>query len=258
MVYILNLQMERYTSLLLESVGSMTLSGSLLEFTANSYDIMMNFGMSDSHSLRKKFMKLCKESSLDANAIFFIYFLAARVRRKSRVMDALSKMPSSVTGTEWFTKARNFIATKMVDWVSDETAGSFALIHLPQTNPSWTILAVIMMTMAETDETVVVKAVGAHQVFAQLNIDSALQSANKKEMMSFWNDQVKRRDKTGAAGFDEAIYATQAADKYPLLDLNMKEVKAANGVYTYGEVVSYVRTTRKQIAGSTHKSPIQF
>jgi hypothetical protein len=137
----------------------------------------------------------------------------------------------------------NFI----VQYTSQESNKKFAAVHLPTTMPGLDIMLTALVTDDKVEE--VENKIFTKQTFAQININSELQTINKAAQQMFWDNIIKSSKNEARKSkmvdedlkFHESYYNTSAADKYNLVDIKMKEIKPSdekNG-YTKEEIVSW-------------------
>jgi hypothetical protein len=221
---------------------------SLIEDGADIWDM---FGKKNSHLLRAKLFKLFADKKVPGDSILMIFFFFAVIKNKTRVLNSFDELPDTMKANSSTIKAKEFIQDSLVQYTTQETAKKFAVVHLPTTSPGLDI----MLTALICQETEIEAKIYSKQTFAQLNLNDELQAINKTQQTMFWNNTVKsskneaRKNKgvTEDLKFHEDYYNTSAADKYLLVDLNLKEVNpsAPEVGYTKADILAWYKTLIK-------------
>jgi len=233
-----------------EVVKGMMASKDLLKLIIANRSAFTSFGKKNSHILRKKLTDLMVAEELSMDAQFMLYFFCSLMKNKTRVLQAITKLPEEFTGSVWFTELEEFIKDHMVQFPNEETEDKFAMIHLPATNPPLTLFC-YLLSLPDEDKTY--DNLISQQTFAQIDLSLEVQEENKEKMEDFWNTQItktsnKSNEKAFAKKlekgdmFDEAIYANQEADKYILLGVDFKDfpMKDEELGYSKGDIESYI------------------
>jgi hypothetical protein len=245
-------------------VSKMIPSNELKSFLAENRGSFTDFGKKNSHILRAKLERLMKDAELPKDAQFMLHFFASLMKRKNRMLAGLEKLEETLSDKEWFEPLQNFVNDYLVDFPDEESQESFALIHLPATNPP---LIILCWALSMRKEDVTYDNFLSQQVAAQINLSEEVQSEQKDKMIIFWNETVtktsrmknqKEFEKKRAAGrvFDEAIYKNQENDKYLLLGKDFKTVVPADEEvgYTEDEIKAYLLTLSGEEKKTTKKS----
>jgi hypothetical protein len=244
-----------------EALKSISLSDQTLEAISKDIDFWNTFGKKDSHLLRAKLFKLFRDSKIDHDTIFMVFFFFSVVKNKTRVMESMDNLPEELKALPIVTRAKDFIRDKLVQYVSQESSKNFAVVHLPTTMPGVDLLATAYHTRSTTEA--MEKNIFEKQTFTQMHINAELQAINKKAQENFWNNIVttsknqarNTKQVSETLKFHEQYYNTSAADKYYLIDHDFKEIKPSdltNG-YTKKEIVAWFNGVKEHQKKKTGK-----
>ncbi|GBG77078.1 hypothetical protein CBR_g23404 [Chara braunii] len=150
------------------------------------------------------------------------------MNRTDRAKKSMELAPDSFKALKGYSEAMSFMRHVMVDFPEEEEEGTFALIHLPVTNPGLTLLC---WAFTRDDKERTVDNLLKQQVATQLFLEDRVQDRQKAFMVEFGtnvatssrrgtshNDWfLKRRSELGNTAFDEGIYNNQKRDKYMLI-----------------------------------------
>jgi len=220
-----------------DALSAMNISSSIMGLVTSQRDIWMTFGKKNSHLLRAQLFKMFEEAKMTQEGKFMIFYFFAMIKNHGRVLAAMDNLPQDFKSEKWFKEVQTFIKNKLVQYVSQERNGKFAVVHLPTTMPGLDILCFSMATdgdMKNIDEII------KRQCFAQLDLDEDLQAENKAAQMNFWENEVTRSNNDNKSafkkGFQEDFYNTSAGDKYCLLNLKMQERTIPPGGYSKSDL----------------------
>lgn len=207
-----------------KALEAISISDSIIKYVRDNRDVWTTFGKKNSHLLRAQLFRMYESATLQKEEIFMIHFFFSVIKNRDRVLNALNNMEQSEKSKSWYTKVHNFIDKKLVQYVSQEKNGKFAVVHLPTTMPGLDLLCTVMTmkgTNEEFDELV------GKQTFAQLNLSEELQNENKEKQRTFWEKTIsgsRNPDQNSyKAGFVEEFYNNSAGDKYNLITLKGAE-----------------------------------
>lgn len=223
----------------------MTLSKSLAKFIKENSKVWPNFGKKDSHLYRAELMEKMSERNLSQEAKTMVYFFAAVIKNKARIIKAMETMPGDVKKEEWFYPVRDFYTISTEQYVTKaEKSGRFPVVNIPSTNPGLDVLFGLMI-MPSGDRTV--ENLSFRTTFSQLNLDTDMQALAKKGYEHYWNNVVKgtkNDDKPEVPMMREDYYKNPESDKYNLLDVNLNQVKPENKSkgFTREELNSYIKS----------------
>lgn len=219
-----------------KALEKINISDSLVKYIRDKRSVWTTFGKKNSHLLRAQLFRMYESANLKADEIFMIHFFFSVIKNQGRVKTAMDNMEQSDKSKNWYKKVYEFIDKKLVQYVSQEKNGKFAVVHLPTTMPGLDILCTAL-TMENTEEDF--EELIGKQTFAQLNLDSDMQARNKEKQRTFWTNVVqgsRNPDQSATkSGFVEEFYNTSAGDKYNLIDLNNKEVEPSDSDEGFNE-----------------------
>jgi len=236
-------------------VSKMTPSKELKKFLESNRGAFVDFGKKNSHILRAKLEKIMEKEELPKDSQFMLHFFAAMMKRKNRMLMGLDKMSDDIKELSWFEPLVNFINDSCVDFPDEEDSDSFALIHLPATNPP---LILLCWAMASNKEDLTYENFLSQQVAAQINLSEEVQAEQKEFMRKFWEETVTRtsrakyqkefeKKRNSGNAFDEQIYKNQENDKYLLLNKLFKTSKPSDITtgYTKQEILTWLTSFGK-------------
>lgn len=210
----------------------------------------VDFGKKNSHILRKKLHDLFVKAGLTRDGQFLLYFLCSIMKKKERLRLGMKKLEDKFSTVPAWAELELFIDNFTVNFPDQETDESFALVHLPATNPPMVLICLAMATLPQ-DWTY--EMVSSQQVFAQLNLSPEVQLENKAHIKRFWEvtvtktthtSNVKRFEEARTQGvlFDESIYRNQENDKYLLVNDHFNTVQPADPAlgYTKEEIIHWM------------------
>jgi len=207
-----------------KALESVTISQQLVNYIRENRDVWTTFGKKNSHLLRAQLFRMYETENMKPEEIFMIHFFFSVIKNRDRVKQALDNMSQADKSKAWYRKVYQFIDKKLVQYVSQEKNGKFAVVHLPTTMPGLDILCTVL-TMKGTDEEF--EELIGKQTFAQLNLSADLQAENKEKQKQFWENMVNssRNPDQNAykSGFVEEFYKNSASDTYNLINLNSSE-----------------------------------
>jgi hypothetical protein len=225
-----------------DALQAMNINKSIISTITAQRSVWMTFGKKNSHLLRAQLYKMFEDSHLTQESKFMVHFFFAMIKNHKRVMDAMENLPQTVKSETWFTQTFRFIKDKLVQYVSQEKNGKFAVVHLPTTMPGLDILCFAMATDGKDSN---VEEIIKRQCFAQLDLEEELQAENKSAQMDFWENQVKKSNNTNAnafkQGFQEDFYNTSASDKYSLLNIKLQELAVPPGGYSRSDIEKWYK-----------------
>jgi len=234
-----------------EHLKSVSVTSETLNLIEGGAEIWDMFGKKNSHLLRAKLFKLFSEKKVPGDAILMIFFFFSVIKNKTRVLNSFDELPDSMKANPSTIKAKEFIQDTLVQYTTQETAKKFAVVHLPTTSPGLDI----MLSALICQESELEAKIYSKQTFAQLNLNAELQAINKTHQTVFWNNVVKSskneaRKSKGVSEdlkFHEDYYNTSAADKYLLIDLDLKEVQpsAPEVGYTKDDILKWFQNLKK-------------
>lgn len=208
-----------------KALESISFSDSLIKYIRDRKDLWGTFGKKNSHLLRAKLFKMFEAAKLSHEEIFMIFFFFSVIKNRTRVKEAMENMEMADKNQKWYKKVYEFIDKKLVQYVSEEKNGKFAVVHLPTTMPGLDILCTVL-TLDDSDEDF--EMLIGKQTFAQLKLSADLQDTNKEKQRAFWENVVnKTRNPDSSAfkqGFVEEFYENSASDDYKLISLEGNEV----------------------------------
>lgn len=220
-----------------DALEGLKISNDVMKVITSQRDIWMTFGKKNSHLLRAQLFKMFEDAKLTAEGRFMIFYFFAMIKNKNRVLDAMDNLTQQIKSEKWFKEVQTFIKTKLVQYVSEEKNGKFAVVHLPTTMPGLDILS---FALASDGSLKVVDEIIKRQCFAQLDLDDDLQAENKAGQIAFWDNIVRKSNNSNQSafkqGFQEEFYNTSAGDKYCLLDQKLAEVTVPPGGYSKSDV----------------------
>lgn len=219
-----------------KALEAISMPDNLIKYIRSNREIWTTFGKKNSHLLRAQLFKMYEAAHLKPEEIFMIHFFFSVIKNRDRVKQAMDNMSQEDKGKSWFKKVYDFIDKKLVQYVSQEKNGKFAVVHLPTTMPGLDLLCTVL-TMEGTDEEF--EELIGKQTFAQLNLSSELQAKNKEKQRAFWENTVKgTRNPDQSAyktGFVEDFYNNSAGDKYKLVHIANMEVDPEDSDVGYTE-----------------------
>lgn len=173
----------------------------------------------------------------------------ALITNQRRLLHSITKVGSTTTGVALSNPLRitpvqlgNFFTTLSAEWVQDEVVGStFATTHVASAFPSHTVL---IHSLAYDYRTM--RELLSCRYVHQLHVDQNIVGISRLVSKVCWSIRATRTNKetakvvqsaqavrncqatdptnppiTGTAGFHSDIFDTQAADLYPLMDLQV-------------------------------------
>jgi len=231
-------------------VSKMTPSKDLKKFLDANRGAFVDFGKKNSHILRAKLEKIMEKEELPKDSQFMLHFFAALMKRKNRMIMGLDKMSDEIKDLDWYEPLYNFVTDNCVDFPDEEDSDSFALIHLPATNPP---LILLCWVLASKREDVTYENFLSQQVSAQINLSEEVQAEQKEVMRKFWEETVTRtsrakfqkefeKKRNSGNAFDEQIYKNQENDKYLLLNKTFRTVRPTDMTegYTKHEILTWL------------------
>jgi len=208
-----------------KALEKINISDGLITYIRGNKERWGTFGKKNSHLLRVMLWRMYEAFGLSNDEIFMIHFFFSVIKNRNRVKTAMDNMEQSEKSKAWYNKVYQFIDKKLVQYVSEEKNGKFAVVHLPTTMPGLDLLCTVL-TYEGTDEEF--EQLIGKQTFAQLNLSPELQEKNKEMQIEFWNNTVqgtRNPDKEAhKTGFVEEFYKTSAGDKYNLINIKSQEV----------------------------------
>jgi len=228
-----------------KALDKISISQALVTYIRDKKDIWPTFGKKNSHLLRAQLFRMYEAAGLSSEEIFMIHFFFAVIKNRDRVKQAMENMEQEDKAKKWYKKVYDFIDKKLVQYVSQEKNGKFAVVHLPTTMPGLDLLCTALTMEKDTED---LSEIIGKQTFAQLDLDDDLQAKNKTAQIEFWNNTVKTtRNPDQSAqkvGFVEDFYNTSAGDTYFLVTIDGKEVEPDNlGTgYTEQEIYTWFKT----------------
>jgi hypothetical protein len=179
---------------------------------------MVDFGMMNSTSYRRKFFELTKD--LDGQERLMVVYLATGVKSKRRILEAIGRFKDE----KWYQGVRKFFMN-CVQYTSEvKGTGKMAVVHIPSCLPNIAAICFIKMGRA-----VSVKSFLENLWAAQLNLSAELKEEQKIWEKDFWNNQVKKGSSSYKQGFQEEFWLNKSSDKYSLLDQELREVVGEMG-----------------------------
>lgn len=234
---------------LLEVMKTMKLDQSLISFIKERKDEWGMFGKKNSHLYREQLMNMMRDAGLSAEAKLMVYFFFSVIKNQPRVLKAMDAFSQDIKMLVWFSQARDFIATKVTQYVSSaERQKKFPAVNIPPTNPGLDILLWCLMTK---DELRTLDNLKDRTTFCQLALNNEMQSLAKEGYQKFWNETVKGSQNPDAVTMNlptprmrEEFYANPASDRYPLIDISLKPLPPSTKEtgYTRLEIITYLES----------------
>lgn len=240
-----------------DALEGLKLSTGILGVITAQREIWMTFGKKNSHLLRAQLFKMFEDAKITSEGRFMIFYFFSMIKNKVRVLDAMENLPQTVKSEKWFKEVQTFIKNKLVQYVTEERNGKFAVVHLPTTMPGLDILSFAMATDGSESA---IENIIKRQCFAQLDLDDDLQAQNKAAQLTFWDTQVVKSNNANQTafkkGFQEDFYNTSAGDKYALLDVKLAEVEVPPGGYSKSDIESWYSRLfeNKEVARNSKKA----
>lgn len=216
------------TAPLAQCLSMISVSADLMAWLRSKEDLWASFGKMNSHQYRKDLMRRFMAAELTGQEQFMVYFLFSIIKNKDRVLKALDNMEAEDRNQAWFRNVRAFVDSNVTQYVSDVTRSKkFPAVNIPVTNPGMDILCWMIHSPVE-DHTVT--NASYRTTFTQLNLDEQMQTLAQIGYKAFWDSTVMRTknpDAKSDANFEkpeykEEYYLTSAADKYPLIFVDMQ------------------------------------
>lgn len=234
---------------LVEVMKTMKLDQSMVDFIKERRDEWPIFGKKNSHLYRAQLMKMMSDSGLTAEAKVMVYFFFAVIKNQSKVVKAMDNMPPDVKMLTWFSQARDFIGTRVTQYVSSaDKMKKFPAVNVPSTNPGLDILFWCLMTR-DADRTL--DNLKDRTTFCQLALNNEMQALAKTGYEKFWNETVRGSLNPDAVTMNlpvpkmrEEYYANPASDKYPLVNLELSTLPPSTKETGYNrlEIDTYLRS----------------
>lgn len=181
----------------------------------------VNFGQRTSHTYRRDFMKKTEKLSNDAR--IGIIFLFTAVKNKNRVLSESKNLSPVIY--PWLKEAVTFISTSMVQYVTEleRQPNAFAGVHVPHILPTVTTICWITQNSTMT---------AAHYIenlwACQMKLPKELKMLQYEWEKNFWDNTVtttRNKDiQSFQKGFQEQFWNTKAADAYPFITYDCREV----------------------------------
>jgi len=228
---------------------TMRLSGELIAFITERRDEWPLFGKKNSHLYRQQLVTMMTTAGLSPESRTMVYFFFAVIKNQPKVLKAMDSMPQDIKILAWFSQTRDFIATRVTQYVSSaERQKKFPAVNIPSTNPGLDIMLWCLMTR---DNQRTLENLKDRTTFCQLALNDEMQSMAKEGYRKFWDQTVKGSLNPDASVMNlprpmmrEEYYVNPASDRYPLISEGMAVLPPATreSGYTRNEVETYLRS----------------
>jgi hypothetical protein len=230
-----------------EALSMLSMSIELKNYIESKTAEWTNFGKMNSHIYRAMLMRMMAESGLTQEAKFMVFFFFSVIKNQPRILKAMDQMTAEEKAKPWFSATRDFIATKITQYVSAmNKTKKFPAVNIPGCNPGLDILNWCLIT-PKNDRTV--EVLKDRTTFCQLNLNDEMQTLAKVGYENYWNNIVKgtkNPDKESQTleepKMREEYYLNPASDKYNLIGVDLKEIPPMTNQsgYTRDELVRYM------------------
>lgn len=89
------------------------------------------FGKKDSHTYRVKLTRMLIADKMSESDIFALFYLVNAIKNKSRILEGLDNADEGFRKIPSMVRARAFLETRCVQYTSEVTRSTFAVIHIP-------------------------------------------------------------------------------------------------------------------------------
>lgn len=234
---------------LTKTMKLMRMSKEVEDFIVERREEWPVFGKKNSHLYREQLMESMESAGLGREAKLMVYFFFSVIKNQPRVLKAMDRMPEEVKLLTWFSQVRDFIGTKVVQYVTQaERTRKFPAVNIPSTNPG---LDILLWCIATKDSDRTVENLKIRTTFCQLKLNDDMQAVAKEGYTEYWNVIVRGSNNPDAASMNlpvpqmrEEYYRNPASDEYPLLkkDLTVLDAMTNQTGYTRREITSYLRS----------------
>jgi len=221
------MNLEIGTAPLKACLATIKLGDKLADWIVAREELWASFGKMNSHQYRKDLMKRFESAEMTGEERFMVYFLFSVIKNKDRVVKSLDNMSEDEKKEEWFNKVRSFIDSNLEQYVTQAAKKKkFPAVNIPVTNPGLDILCWLLHSPVEEHT---LTMISYRTTFTQIHLSAELQDYAHEGYRAFWDETVTRTknpDATNDKNFEapeykEAYYLTSAADKYPLVFVDM-------------------------------------
>jgi hypothetical protein len=200
---------------------------------------------------------------MNREAKFMVYVLGAHLQTKERIKTAVDHMPDAVKLLTWYKPLSEFVDSNLVSFPNQVGSDRmlFPAVNIATCNPTFAMVGLVLTVMEENLD---LQTLLEHHYFGQLNINTELQLAHKKEEVHRWsqiqstthkeNEEEFEKKKATGSTFDERIYKTKSSDTYPLIQKNGQPFKFnLDEKYKVEDIVEWVKlwTTKEMLVTRT-------
>lgn len=205
---------------------------------------VFGFGMLNSHIHRRMIMKKMIELNMGNKEVFMVYFFAAIVKSRDRILRDIQKFSDK----SWHRSVTKFFRDHTVQYTTEKRAvgDKIAVINIPSSNPSLTMLIHC---------TFLCEALGSPMDtlwFGQLNLNAQMQEKHLQWEKNFWDNVVTKSKNPNAnayeRGFKLEYYEKKALDKYPLLHMDGTQVLVGDEGYDEADITTYIETIKSTMS----------
>lgn len=221
------------------ALSSVAMDNNMRTLIESNRQVWEYFGKMNSHLYRNQLFTSMLDSNLSAEAKFMVFVFFAAIKNKDRVLKHMDLMDEDMKSAAWFAPVRAFIATKVVQYVTQaEKSKKFPAVNIPSSMPGFDILAWCLIT---TKENRTLENLFMRTTASQLTLNPVMQSRAKEGYAKYWNEIVKgsrNPDSPEAPKMREEYYANSESDKYMLITFRNEkfvEVKPNDTTSGYGE-----------------------
>jgi len=223
------------------ALSKMKMDQGMLTYIQSKSNIWVNFGKMNSHLYREKLMKMFDTANLSAEARFMVFFFFSVIKSQPRILKAMGNMSDDDKAKSWYTEVREFIQANVTQYVTGAKNNlKMPAVNIPSCNPGLDILVFSLITPPNMKT---IKNLRNRTTFCQLQLDSEMQKEAEAGYNYYWDEIVKSSrnpDKTEEPKARKDYYETSAADKYLLVGMDLKEIKAPVSGYTQENIEKYL------------------
>eukprot|EP00096_Caligus_rogercresseyi_P015401 TRINITY_DN783_c0_g1_i9.p2 TRINITY_DN783_c0_g1~~TRINITY_DN783_c0_g1_i9.p2 ORF type:complete len:180 (-),score=23.32 TRINITY_DN783_c0_g1_i9:180-719(-) len=178
-----------------------------------------------------------------------VVFLATVVRSKKRILDSID----SLSGYSWLPKVKEFFASRICQYTYQETAATFAVVHIPSCMPP---VAGLSWVYATVERNRTVDNFLANTWAGQFALNKSAQDKHKRWEVDFWDNNVERGGDNYERGFNEDYYGNTVEDQYPLMNKDGSYYKVPTGGYSEVDLGKWLSTfdTGRDTGASSSRS----
>ena len=192
------------------------------------------FGLKNSKVYYAKLFRLMLAAKLTKVARYMVMVLATAVKNKKRIAESISCFSTKV----WYDQVSRFYQARVVQYTSEETVNTIAVIHIPSCMPSLTAQIWCLITPPLYRN---LSSFLENLWAAQLDLNPAMMEEQDWEKV-FWTKLVRKGGSKYLAGFHEEFWTTKATDTYELINMEGKILAMQGETYSREEVEGYINS----------------